>query len=80
MKLTLIRDTSSDYGTFGTIEIDGKTYHTIERPWLDNEPNVSCIPTGTYTCIRSQYYRGGYECFEVRGVPKRTLIKIHAAN
>lgn len=23
---------------------------TLERPWLDNAPNVSCIPKGKYVC------------------------------
>ena len=53
---------------------------TVERPWLDNKPSVSCIPEGTYKIFRSTYHRGGYPCFEVSDVKGRSLIKIHIAN
>jgi len=55
-------------------------YQTIEEEWRDNEPRISCIPTGIYRCERSTFHRGGYPTFEVTGVPGRTLIKIHRAN
>ena len=35
-------------GTLGVIELAGETFYSIERPWLNNAPNVSCIPVGNY--------------------------------
>lgn len=61
--------------------------YTIERPWLNNKQDVSCIPAGRYKAERDMYYGGDgpggkrdYECFEIRNVPGRAEIKIHIAN
>ncbi len=43
--LTLIR---LDNLTRGVLLVAGQVYYTTERPWLDNEPNVSCVPVGSY--------------------------------
>lgn len=38
-----------DEATFGTLHLpDGSTLDILECPWLDNRPNVSCVPEGTY--------------------------------
>jgi hypothetical protein len=55
-------------------------FHTVEEEWQDNQPRISCIPTGIYRCARSTFHRGGYPTFEVTNVPGRTLIKVHRAN
>ena len=31
------------------INTKGDSFETIELPWLDNKPRVSCIPDGTKT-------------------------------
>lgn len=36
------------YGTFGRLLIGDLDLWTVERPWKDNEPSVSCIPEGEY--------------------------------
>lgn len=56
------------------------TFQTIEEVWRNNQPRISCIPTGVYVCERSVFHRGGYPTFEITGVPSRTLIKVHRAN
>lgn len=43
----------TDYGdftkeTFGILTLGDFTCYTIERPWLNNEPMISCIPSGDY--------------------------------
>ena len=43
----------ADYGdvkkeTFGVLTFGEFTCYTVERPWMDNAPSVSCIPTGKY--------------------------------
>jgi hypothetical protein len=82
MTLILPRISSTSYGTFGAL-IDTFNYFpfatTIERPWLDNKPNVSCIPAGTYTCKRVTRPKHG-ECFEVQNVEGRSAILFHVAN
>lgn len=68
-------------GTFGQFSTpDGITLYTVERPWLDNLPNVSCIPEGNYTCVPRHFFRGGYDAVEILNVPGRTHILFHIAN
>lgn len=67
-------------GTFGRLYIPEFECFTIERPWRSNEPRTSCIPEGEYELRLGMFNRGGYECYEVLGVPGRTLIKIHIGN
>lgn len=62
-------------------------YYTIERPWLNNIKNKSCIPLGMYQCERTMYYGGDgvggkqdYDSFQVLDVKNRTNIKFHKAN
>lgn len=40
------------YGTFGELEFDGLKLHSLERKWLDNLPNKSCIPAGDYVLVK----------------------------
>ena len=54
--------------------------HTLELPWRNNESRVSCIPAGTYSARLSMSPRFKVELWEVLNVPKRTGIRIHAAN
>lgn len=56
------------------------SFHTVEKPWRQNLPNVSCIPNGVYEAERSFFNRGGYKAVEILGVPDRTDILIHVAN
>ena len=81
-----IRDRRVSLGNFYD-ETDSLRLYTIERPWLDNQVGISCIPTGIYYCERDMYYGGDgvggkrdYPCFIVKDVPGRTEIKIHIAN
>lgn len=66
-------------GTLGVIEVEGEKFYTIERPWLNNAPNVSCIPTGTYETGWRESPRFG-ETWHIKDVPDRTYILIHVAN
>ena len=78
--LVLTRFCYSDMGTFGRITVADATLITVERPWLDNKPNVSCIPEGEYECRPRFYYRGGYDAVEVLNVPGRSHILFHVGN
>ena len=70
------------FGTYGEWTQDDPEFkcYTVERPWLENQRGVSCIPEGTYRIFKSRYHRGDYDCYEVEGVQGRSLIKIHIGN
>ena len=48
---------------------------TLERPWLQNKVNESCIPEGLYRCLRDKM--GRFQYFRLVGVPGRTGIEFH---
>lgn len=77
--VTLERIAHLDYGTLGQLRIGDFACWTLELPWRDNEPNVSCIPEGTYEVAPDLEGRWtGYP--ELQDVPGRTEIIIHPAN
>jgi len=52
---------------------------TLELPWKNNENDISCIPTGTYTVVpRTSPEHGNH--FNVLNVPERDMILIHEGN
>lgn len=58
---------------------------TLELPWKDNEPRVSCIPDGHYKLQRTinRSTAGGLkipQTFEVVDVPDRAGILFHIGN
>ena len=75
-------------GTFGRMYLpSGQILYTCERPWMGNQPSVSCIPEGEYTLLKRESpvvvrsTDGKYiEGWEVCEVPGRTYIMIHPAN
>lgn len=68
-------------GVFGVWDDAGAPIAlSIERPWLNNKPDVSCILAGTYICNRIFSHHFGYEVFEITGVAGRTRVEIHPAN
>ena len=80
IKLRLTRRALWSDVTCGEITLPtGQNLYTLERPWLNNEPFVSCIPDGEYTCARFNSPNHG-PTFQVMGVPDRTLILFHVAN
>jgi len=78
--LILTRFAYTDMGTFGSMLVDGQTIYTVERPWLNNARNVSCIPIGNYRCKPRFYNRGGYPAVEICDVPNRSHILFHRGN
>jgi hypothetical protein len=78
MELKLIRI----YGQMGT---NGYLIHerevvckTIELPWRQNKPSVSCIPEGEYIIRKRKSARFGPH-LEVKDVPNRRYILFHPA-
>ncbi len=81
MHIILQRFCYSPHGTFGHMRLpSGVVLATVERPWADNIPMVSCIPIGDYECGPRPFYRGGYDAVEIKAVPGRSHILMHVAN
>lgn len=77
---TITRNGTSDQGTFGTLVLDDQWQcSTGELPGRQNQPKISCISAGTYTCLWMLSPRHGW-CYHVQGVARRVAIEIHAAN
>lgn len=65
------------YAVVGTTELK---LMVIERPWLNNKSNKSCIPAGTYRVIWSKSPRLRKFTYEIMDVKGRAGIRIHAGN
>lgn len=90
MKTILInRYASTRNGTQSNVSVAGneQSWHGLERPWLDNLPFESCIPTGTYALLSWESPRYG-ECYIFvggrvsidEGRAERYACLIHPAN
>ncbi len=72
---------TKDY-TLGWLVVKGEVFYTIERPWLNNKQNVSCIPTGDYKFkFLAKSGSGKYRnVYHVTGVTGRSGVLIHNGN
>ncbi len=76
----ILKCTCYPHGTNGELYVNNMLLcHTIELPWRDNWPLISCIPEGTYLLIK-RYSERHKNHFLVMDVPDRSLILIHPAN
>jgi len=76
----LYRGKETAQGTFGTLVYNGKTLcYTLEEPWRNNQPRVSCIPQGRYLCTPHNGARFK-NVWILHDVPQRSAILIHAGN
>jgi hypothetical protein len=81
MNYQLIRFAYTPFGVFGRLQYSKeKALYTVERPWLQNKRNISCIPVGTYPLKLERFHRGDYEAIGLQNVPERSQILIHIAN
>jgi len=65
--------------TNGVFVFSNISIKTIERPWLDNRPMVSCIPEGEYLCKWSHMAEHNVDHYQLQKVPDRSAIFIHIA-
>lgn len=76
----LLQRTYYANGVNGELYINGELIcHTIELPWLNNQPNNSCIPEGTYV-LEKRWSPKYLWHLHITGVKGRSLILIHPAN
>lgn len=54
--------------------------YTLELPWRKNERNTSCVPAGVYDIVLEPSAAFGRDLWELKDVPGRSEVKIHAAN
>ena len=86
--LKLIRFAYLPNATFGRLIFPtGRSYFTVECPWLHNAAGKSCIPEGNYQLglrmsevvrrtTRGMFTKG----WEIQDVPGRTYIMFHVGN
>ncbi len=87
MRLAILtRSKNFPYAQFGDwVSDSGFTCKTLERPWLDNAPDVSCIPPAPTESLIYQVKwmwspAHGKNLYQVQGVDARSGIEIHSAN
>lgn len=67
-------------GTNGELYVNSSLQcYTIELPWKQNLPQVSCIPEGRYR-FSKRYSQHHGKHLMVEGVPRRSGILVHPAN
>ena len=80
MRFHLLRVAQTTHGTFGVLLKNYSPFClTLEDAWLGNASNISCIPSGIYTCSRFQSSHHG-ETFLVEDVPGRSGVLFHLGN
>lgn len=79
--MRLERQPSTPNGTFGEWFLDDGSHlcFTVELPWLDNEPDKSCIPCGTWEFNKYISPKHG-NVWRAHGIPDRSEIEVHPAN
>ena len=65
--------------TIGRLLAGDNAWATIERPWINNEANISCIPEGIYQCEKYSSNRFP-RTYQIESVINRTYILFHIAN
>lgn len=76
----LLERTYYKTGTNGVLSCaGGHLCRTIELPWLENKPRISCIPEGRYRIVQRWSEKFGFH-LHILDVPDRSFILIHPAN
>ena len=79
MRAKITRTETSIHGTFGRLQYGGFECWTLELPWKDNRPQVSCIPAGEYLTAPWNS-RKWPRTYHITNVPGRTAILMHTGN
>ena len=79
-RLTISRNPSTDEGTTGDAVFPGWNGFSIELPWRDNAPDISCIPPGVYTATLVFSTKFNRHVYLLQNVPGRTACELHIGN
>jgi len=69
-----------DRYTIGRFVFGQEFLYTLELPWKNNEPNISCIPAGSYIVEKTYSPRFRKKLWLIKDVPGRSGVRFHAAN
>lgn len=70
-----------DIPQLGCLLFDGQPrLMTLEPPDKNNEPSISCIPEGSYHCVRFKSPKFNISTFKIQDVPGREGIIFHMGN
>lgn len=85
-KVLIVRDIIGRKLSLGFCIVTGQqnnilfSSQSLERGWLNNRKNVSCIPAGIYKLKLEWSPRFQKDLWEIYDVPNRRECKFHAAN
>lgn len=89
LNLLLVRDDPAEDGTPGELTGLDFDFPSLEKNWINNEPNLSCVPAGKYK-LEWDFSQKFYDifpdieprgmCYHIMEVPNRTGILLHNAN
>lgn len=85
-RLIIERDPSTDQGTPGLADLMHPagvflwSGFSLELPWRDNAPDISCVPDGLYIAHLRPISKFGYPVYELEGVPGRSNCELHIGN
>ena len=80
MNLKLVRFNYELKGTPGLVFVnDKRVSFTLERPWLNNQSYVSCVPEGTYAVRWGRSPKFGM-ALHILDVPDRDHVLFHHGN
>ena len=76
------RDYVTEHAIRSHFRVEGQEFHFLERPWVNNERNVSCIPAGEYLVkFLPRSASGRYkEVWHLQNVQGRSGVLIHCGN
>lgn len=78
--VTITRTMDDGIQALGDLNIGSFNCKTLERPWKNNQVNISCIPKGTYHCSYTFSLSHLGWTYAIQNVPGRSGIRIHSAN
>lgn len=78
--IELYRYKSTNQGTFGILFCNDFWLHSLELPWRNNIPNISCIQEGEYEVTKRYSPSFKKWTYWVKDVPNRSYVLIHSAN
>jgi hypothetical protein len=78
----LLRDEPLSTCIRSTLWAKDRTFQILERPWLNNQSNISCIPAGGYKCRYLERSASGKyrNIYIIEGVGGRVGILTHNGN
>ena len=80
LRAILTRNSDDGVQTTGNLVIDDFKCFTLERPWKNNQQNISSIPVGIYQCKYTFSFRMLKYTYELQNVKGRSGIRFHSGN